>query len=408
MTKVNSNPYHTKKHPPGELVDKISFDIMEPKEYKYSKGNHKMKKSLKILTVLIASALSLLITGCDNTRTADSGSKAETRTITDSAGRNVEIPRSVESIVCLNVSTLRYTCYMQAQNLVVGVEDYEQKKSLSRPYNYLNYDLFSKLPVIGTNGEHYLEEIISASPDVIMMSAYGSEDADQLQSSTGIPVVLVPGSDKMMDESAYETFRIMGEVYGKEERARELIDYMDTIKEDLNTRTADVPEDEKPSVYVSGVNFKGAHGFEGTEAGYGPFEAIHAKNLADETSQNGPFSVDLEQVLAWNPDILFVDFSGLSLINEHYAANPEYYRQLKAVQEGKVYSQISFRSSATNLEMALADTYYAATVLYPEQFQDIDPVEKAGEIFETLLGKNFYNDLKENGYEFRNMQLGAQ
>lgn len=367
-----------------------------------------MKKSLKMLTLLITSALSLLIAGCGNTRTAGSGSKAETRTITDGAGRKVEIPQTVDSIVCLNVSTLRYTCYMQAQELVAGVEDYEQKKSLSRPYNYLNYDLFSKLPVIGTNGEHYLEEIISVSPDVIMMSAFGSEDADKLQSATGIPVVLVPGSDKMMDENAYKTLRIMGEVYGKEARAEELINYMDNIKEDLNKRTADVPEDKKPSVYVGGVSFKGAHGFEGTEAGYGPFDAIHAKNMADETGQNGPFNVDLEQVLAWNPDVLFVDFNGLPLINEHYAANPEYYQQLKAVQEGQVYSQISFRSSASNLEMALADTYYAASVLYPEQFQDVDPVEKSGEIFETLLGENFYDDLKENGYEFRTLQIGEK
>ena len=58
------------------------------------------------------------------------------------------------------------------------------------------------------------------------------------------------------------------------------------------------------------------------------------------------------------------------------------------MQEGKVYSQISFRSSASNLETALADAYYAACVMYPEQFKDVNPVEKAGEIFEMLLGAN--------------------
>lgn len=331
---------------------------------------------------------------------------AGTRLITDSEGREVEIPEKVESIVCLNVGALRYTCYMQAQDLVIGVEDYEKEQSISRGYNYVNFELFQDLLVVGNNGEHYPEEIISADPDVIVMSAYDDSDADSLQEKTGIPVVVVPGSDSMMDEGAYETFRIMGELYGKEDRAQELLDYMDSIKEDLETRTADVAEEDKLTAYVAGVSYKGAHGFEGTEAGYGPFAAINAKNLADETGQTGPFDIDPEQVLAWDPDVIFVDFNGLDLVNEDYASNPEYYEQLTAVQEGRVYSQISFRSSASNLDTALADTYYAASVLYPEQFADVDPEEKAAEIFEMLLGENFYEDLKANGYEFRQITIG--
>ena len=56
--------------------------------------------------------------------------------------------------------------------------------------------------------------------------------------------------------------------------------------------------------------------------------------------------------------------------------------------------------------MALADTYYAGTVLYPEKFADVNPAEKADEIFEKLLGEKFYDTLKENGYEFRQVQIG--
>ena len=111
-------------------------------------------------------------------------------------------------------------------------------------------------------------------------------------------------------------------------------------------------------------------------------------------------------VLAWDPDYIFVDFNGMGLIKEDYAKNPDYYSSLAAVKEGRVYSQISFRSSAANLETALADAYYAAAVIYQEQFKDIDPVEKAGEIFETFLGTNPYNDLKEAGYEFRAVTIG--
>ena len=76
------------------------------------------------------------------------------------------------------------------------------------------------------------------------------------------------------------------------------------------------------------------------------------------------------------------------------------------MRDGKVYSQISFRSCASNLETALADAYYAACMLYPEQFADIDPEVKAGEIFTELLGSNPYPDLKEAGYAFRAITIG--
>ena len=337
---------------------------------------------------------------------AESTEEPATRIITDSTGRDVEIPSRVESIVCVGVGALRYSCYMDAAGLVVGVEDYEVKEGMSRLYNYVNFDKFKDLPVTGTNGEPNIEEIITAGPQVIVMSSYASADADDLQAKSGIPAVMVPGSDTTLDDNAYETIRIMGELYGKEDRAQELTAYLKGIQKDLDDRTADIPEEDKPSVYVAGVSFKGAHGFEGTEAYYGPFELIHANNLANTTDQTGAFDIDLEQVLTWDPEIIFLDFNGMSLINEDYADNPDYYQNLTAVKEGKVYSQISFRSSASNLETALADAYYAACIMYPEQFSDIDPVEKAGEIFTALLGTNPYEDLKEAGYEFRQITIG--
>lgn len=378
-----------------------------------------MGKRTRMIGMLLAVCMVTGMTACGTKNSKKENEKQEskqetqqeekndgTRTIVDGMDREVEIPEEVDSIVCLNVTSLRYTCYMQAEDLVVGVEDYEQKQSITRPYNYINYDKFKDLPIVGNNGEHYIEEIITADPDVIMMSSLGNCDADDVQKKTGIPVVVIPGSDQMMDENVYETFKIMGEVYDKEDRAEELISYLEDVKKDLDSRTKEIPEEEKETVYVGGVSFKGAHGFEGTEANYAPFSAIYAKNLANETDQKGAFNIDLEQVLAWNPEVLFVDFNGMELINQHYQENPDFYKQLKAVQEGKVYSQISFRSSATNLDMALADTYYAGTVLYPEKFADVDPAEKADEIFEKLLGEKFYDTLKENGYEFRQVQIG--
>ena len=377
----------------------------------------------KIVTVLLMLSMLLAMSACsgapeaaptasqaDETTAANAVSQEtapETRIITDSMDRNVEIPYSVERIVCVGVGALRYTCYVGGADRVVGVEDYETKPGMSRLYNYVNFDLFQNLPVTGTNGEPFVEEIINVDPQVIVMSSYASQDPDELSQKTGIPVVVVPGSDTTLDEKAYVTIRILGELYQLEDRAEDLTAYLKSIRKDLDDRTASIAEDAKPTCYVGGVSFKGHHGFEGTEAYYGPFELIHAKNLANTTGQTGAFNIDVEQVLSWDPEIIFLDFNGMNLINEDYGAHPEFYNALTAVQEGKVYSQISFRSSASNLETALADAYYAACVMYPQQFQDIDPVEKAGEIFTKLLGSNPYHDLEEAGYAFCQITIGA-
>ena len=376
-----------------------------------------MKKRISFLLVL---AMVLTMAACGNTANAPtteaSSAAAETlglteaapesRVITDAAGRTVEIPAEVNQVVCVGVGALRYTCYVGGADRVIGVEDYETKPGMSRLYNYVNFDKFKDLPVIGTNGEPFVEEIVGVDPQVIVMSSYAKQDADELSEKTGIPVVVVPGSDTTLDDKAYETIRILGELYGLEDRAETLTAYLRGVQKDLDDRTASIPEESKPTCYVGGVSFKGQHGFEGTEAYYGPFELIHAKNLANTTDQTGAFNIDVEQVLAWDPDVIFLDFNGMSLIKEDYEAHPDFYNALTAVQEGKVYSQISFRSSASNLETALADAYYAACIMFPEAFSDIDPVEKAGEIFEALLGTNPYEDLKGAGYEFRPITIG--
>lgn len=375
-----------------------------------------MKLLHKCAALALSLALGLSLAACSSapasahsassSAVSSASGTAGVRLITDGAERQVEVPETVDSVVCVGVGALRYTCYMGAADRVVGVEDYETKPDLTRLYSYVNGERFKDLPVIGTNGSPSAEEIIAVGPQVIVMSEYASADADDLAARTGIPVVVVPGSDTTLDEKAYETLRVLGELYGLEQRAEELTSYLDDVRADLAARTASVPENERPSVYVAGVSFKGVHGFEGTEAHYGPLELLGANNLADTTGQTGAFDIDTEQVLAWDPDIIFLDFNGMDLIKEDYAANPDFYNALSAVKNGRVYSQISFRSYASNLDTALADAYYAGCMIYPEQFADVDPVEKAGEIFTALLGENPYDALKEAGYEFRPIVLG--
>ena len=120
-----------------------------------------------------------------------------------------------------------------------------------------------------------------------------------------------------------------------------------SVAEDLKSRTGDIPQDKIPTAYCGAVSFKGAHGIEGTEAGYPPFSALGITNVADETGKKGAFDVDLEQILKWNADYLFLDAGNLKLVKDDYAVRPDFYNELKAVQDKKVYSQVAYRFNGT-------------------------------------------------------------
>ncbi|WP_296112832.1 iron ABC transporter substrate-binding protein [uncultured Anaerococcus sp.] len=332
----------------------------------------------------------------------------ENRVLVDSQKREVTIPKDIKKIVCVGVGTLRYTCYMDSEDLIVGVEDHEKEEPvLERPYNYVNFEKFKDLPGIGDNGEPNLEKIIELEPDVILTIDSLKIGADEMQEKTNIPVVSIPIADSSLDERNYEIFRILGELYNKEEKAKEMTAYLDEIKEDLENRTKDIKPENKPSVYVAGLSFKGSHGFEGTEANYGPLTLSYCRNLADEVDgQEGFFEIDLEKVLEWDPDIILLDFNGYDIIKDQYEKNKDLFESLSAVKNGNVYSQISYRHRATNLDTALIDAYYAGKVSFPDKFEDVDMDEKAKEIYTKFIGEDIYPAQKEAGLEFRELEIG--
>lgn len=142
--------------------------------------------------------------GCSRKEGAERASPAPVgvKTITDVAGRQVTMPDPLRSIVCVNVGTLRFTTYMQALDLVIGVEQNELQPNISKLFNYVNNDRLSKLPVMGDNGTVYEEEVIALSPDLIM-AALDAESADALREKTGIPVFTIPLIDNMFDTACY-------------------------------------------------------------------------------------------------------------------------------------------------------------------------------------------------------------
>ncbi len=363
--------------------------------------------ALAAATLLLVLALSSMGCGGNGPATTDAG----TRTFTDLAGRSVEVSVPAERVAAIGPGALRLVCYCGAAGQVVGIENMEKQWSTGRPYIMAHPELL-ELPVIGQGGADSSpdpEKLIDVDPDVIFVAYLAdAAKADELQRQTGIPVVVLSyGKLGTFDEELLESIQLVGEITGNRERAEKVVDFIEGCQDDLRARTENIPADGKPRVYVGGIGFKGTHGIESTQAGFPPLTAIGAVNVADETGQKGSVMIDKEKLLAWDPDIIFIDEGGLAMVKEDYGKNPGYYQTLRAFREGRIYGYLPYNYYTTNVDTALADAYYMGKVIFPSAFEDVSPEEKADEIYEFLLGRPLYEDMAREFGGFVPVRLGG-
>lgn len=322
-----------------------------------------------------------------------------TRIVTDALGREVEIPAKVETIVPLG-NTPRMISYLGLADMAVGIEECEIASSPIQAYAYPHVEKWSALPNCGTNsmGEtaYYPEQIMIANPDVILTTD-NSEVADNLQTQTGIPVVCV-SQGTLFGDDYDQSLRILADVCGVSDRAENLIKFIDDSLADLAARAATVTDEGKPTVLGAGATFKGSHSIDGVYTNYSVFEVLAANDVAEEIAGQGGSSgvmVDREQILAWDPEIIFFDSGSMGLINTDYAENTGYFEQLQAVQNGNLYQWPNSTWHWSNVEIPLVSAYYVGTLLYPEAFADVDFEAKASEIFDMFIGQPDYLSVLE-------------
>ncbi|KDE55336.1 iron ABC transporter substrate-binding protein [Methanoculleus sp. MH98A] len=357
--------------------------------------------------VIAALVLVMLAAGCTGTGIVQGGTD-QTVTITDGFGRTVTVPSPPESVVCSGSGCLRYLVYLQSQNLAVGVDDIEKEGRAieGRPYALAYGAQFKDLPLIGEfRGKDDPEKILGIGPQVILKTgstgtAYATSagDADKLEAKTGIPVVAFPyGSLRNDAEQAemYTGLRTMGEVLGKQDRAEEVIAYIEATIADLEARTADIPESEQKTVYIGGVSSAGAHGIISTEPAYPPFAWVNAKNAAAGLG-TAHADVAKEALVDWNPGYIFIDVGTIQMESDGAIGelkDDPALQGLSASKEGRVYGVLPYNFYNTNYGTVLADAYFIGKTLYPDRFADIDPEEKADEIYTFFIGKPVFGDL---------------
>ena len=366
---------------------------------------------MRLLTLVLALVLCLTAT-------------AAARQVVDAAGRTVTVPDTVRRVICSGSGCLRLLTYLQAQDLAVAVDDLEGKRSRfdARPYGLANPQ-FRTLPVFGGfRGQDNPELILTLDPApqvIFKMVGTGRGtsglDPEELQGRTGIPVVaLRAGNLHERRQELAAALRLMAAVLGREARAEAVLAFFDSTIADLQGRTGDIPEKSRPAAYVGGIAYAGPHGFQSTEPGYPPFRLVNVENLAardGDTANGGVRDVSREQLIAWNPDLLFLDLSTLQLGEAagglHELRTDPAYRTLAAVRSGRVYGLLPYNWYGQNLESILANAYYIGTLLHPDRFADIDPAAKADEIFAFMVGKPLFAEMNRRfgGHAFRAVPL---
>jgi ABC-type Fe3+-hydroxamate transport system substrate-binding protein len=231
-------------------------------------------------------------------------------TVRDMLGRTVVVPELIERVIALRAGALRMLSYLDAVDLVAGIEEPERRSD--RPY-LTAYPQLRDLPPVGPHMGGDPELLVAARPDLIFLTFTSRGQADDLQTRTGIPVIALEyGNFSDERELFFSSLRLMAALTDRTDRADSLIAGINASITELALRTCLVPDDERPRVYVGGVSYRGPRGINSTEPFYPPFRFINARNLAGDLPARliNPIQgtyIDIEQLIVWDPDVLFMD-----------------------------------------------------------------------------------------------------
>ncbi len=152
-------------------------------------------------------------------------------------------------------------------------------------------------------------------------------------------------------------------------------------------RIADIPEDERPTVYYVGGTTAystriAGNGIEFVTNAGGVF-ALTEEEMGGSTTTS---EVTAEQLLAADPDVIIVGTNNRAAGYESLMSD-EALTGLSAIQNGQVYTtpQGTLPWDTYGPEQSMAVLWMAKT-LYPDLFEDIDLVEEMKEFYQTFYG----------------------
>lgn len=248
--------------------------------------------------------ISFLLASC-NKNGAFSGNL---QSITDMGGRRMSVPEQIDRVFCTNpIGTV--DLFMLAPEKLVGWNF--RPAGDNKKYIPDEYFALPSLGVwMGAGSVPNAEEIASQDPDVLLCywtaDDVGCDMADEIRNQTGLPVALI---DYDLSQ-APKMFRYVGNLVGAEERGEELASYCEEKLELIQKIANDIPESERKSIFLAqgsdGLTTDPVGSMHVTDA----LNLINTENVADmpgtEGKGMGMPSVNLEQVISWNPSAVLV------------------------------------------------------------------------------------------------------
>ena len=285
--------------------------------------------------------------------------------LTDSAGRKLTLPRRVDRVLPAGTPAA-IVLYTLAPETLIGWPR-------ANPPAELEFLLpgVAARPTVGwitsRGNAANLEAVLAERPDLIvdsgaLLPTY-VELADRVQAQTGVPYALLDGSFAAIARS----YGVLGELMGRQARARELGQYADDTLRTVTARVARVPAAQRPRVYY-------ARGPAGLETGLGGsinIEILEFMGLAVVSAgqRGGMGTVSIEQVLQWNPEVIVTIDPGFAATVRD---NP-LWKGVRAVREGRVYlapkspfNWFDFPPSVNRLP----GLWWLGKLLFPAQFPE--------------------------------------
>ena len=270
----------------------------------------------KALLIIVLSVVILLCAGCGG------APRAQGRTVTDMKGRNVELSEDVTRVVALTAADCEIVYAIGAGDAVVGRGEY-----CDYPQEALS------VPAVQSGAETNIEQIVALTPQVVFMDTM-DQSAEQIQQleAAGIQVVV---SDAVDIEGVYESISVIGQVMGREDEAREVIDGMKRDFQELSDKAAAIADE--PTVYfeISPLEY----GL--WTAGKGTFmdetaSLLHAKNAFADVE--GWAGISEEQVIQRDPEFMVTTekYAGSGPTPEQKIRERDGWENLRAVRDGHI------------------------------------------------------------------------
>lgn len=317
------------------------------------------------------------------------------RTLTDQLGRQVTLPDTVNRVVVLQHQTLNLLVQLDAGKDVVGVLS-SWKKQLGPDFARFMPTL-SSLPMPGDLTQVNIESLLALRPQVVFVANYAPAAMIQQIQNAGIPVVAISlredaaGEKNKMnptmadeehayDEGLKQGIRLIGEVVNREKQADELIRYTFSARQKFNAPVAEIAEDKKVRVYMANpdLNTYGSGKYTGLM-----MQHAGAMNVAAATVK-GARQVSLEQVLQWNPQVIFVQDRYPEVVKE-ITTDPQW-QAIDAVKNHRVWLMPEYAKAwGYPMPEALAiGELWMAKKLYPERYKNVDVDAQAQDYYQRF------------------------